>query len=322
MAPGGDQSRGNAAGVLSTLGTGYGFQQGTSMASPHVAGAISLVQALNPSLGRTSIVNLLRSTGATCGSCQGVPAMRIGAALQSIGGTTTPPPATPPPTTTPPPATNGDDQWEENDTAATATGASCGINESRLIAKAGDQDWFVFTPPAGQRITIDLDGGTPDLDLYVTDAGGQNILARSEGGTGVERISGNAGGSTLRVLVNPYTDTQRGIAHTGPSRLTLRCGATASAQSVSEQDVFVGGIVDDLPVAGEATTPLDDMVPTDDGASGTDPVGTSVDTSVDTSGEDITISASGGCTSSGHPAQAMWGLGLLAILGRRRGQKA
>jgi MYXO-CTERM domain-containing protein len=245
--------------------------------------------------------------------------MRIGAALQSIGGTTTtPPPATPPPpTTTPPPASSGDDQWEENDSAATATGASCGINESRLIAKSGDQDWFVFTPPAGQRITIDLDGGTPDLDLYVTDTGGQNILARSEGGTGVERISGNAGGSTLRILVNPYTDTQRGIAHTGPYRLTIRCGATASAQSVGEQDVFVGGIIDDLPVAGEATTPLDDVVPADDGT-----IGNSVGTSVGTSSEDITISASGGCTSSGHPAQAVWGLGLLAILGRRRRQRA
>jgi len=309
---------------LSTLGTGYGFQQGTSMASPHVAGAISLMQALDPSLGRTAIVNLLRSSGAVCGNCQGVPAMRIGAALQSIGGTTTtPPPTTPPPTTTPPPASSGDDQWEENDTAATATRASCGINEARLIARAGDQDWFVFTPPAGQRISIDLDGGTPDLDLYVTDTSGQNILARSEGGTGVERISGNAGGSTLRILVNPYTDTQRGIAHAGPYRLTIRCGAAATAQSVGEQDVFVGGVIeDDVPVDAEATTPLDDVIPADDGVGTDDAIPVDADSGAAASDDAIAISASGGCTSSGHPAQAVWGLALLVILGRRRRLKA
>ncbi len=313
MAPGGD-FRFSGGGVLSTLGTSFGSQQGTSMASPHVAGAISLIQAAQPSLGRAAIVDLLRSTGASCTNCQGIPAIRIGAALAAIGGgtPTPPPPTTPPPSTTTPPAT-GDDQWEENDTAATATRAACGINEARLIAAAGDQDWFAFTPPANQRIAIDLDGGAPDLDLYIVSDDGRSILARSESNTGVERLSGTASGRPFKILVNPYTDTQNGIAHAGPYRLTIRCGAAATTQSAGvETDTFVDGNFDDPIVGGEATDPLEDPI-VEEPSTGDDLIG---------GGDDLggagPISASGGCSAAGHPSQAAFALVLLGLLRRRR----
>lgn len=307
MAPGGDQSF-RGGGVLSTLGTGFGSQQGTSMASPHVAGAISLIQAVQPTLNRAGIVDLLRRTGASCTNCQGIPAIRIGAALASIGGTTTPPPAPAP--TTPPPATTtpaGDDQWEENDTAAAATRAQCGINEGRLVAGASDQDWFVFTPPAGQRIAIDLDGGpSVDLDLYIVSDDGRTILARSEGTTGVERLSGNASGRALRVLVNPYTDSQRGVAHTGAYRLTIRCGAAATTQSGAiETDTFVDGNFDDPVIGGDADGQLEDAVVDQ------------LDDAIDASG-DLEVSASGGCSAAGHPASVGFAVLLLTLLRRRR----
>lgn len=306
MAPGGDLSI-RGGGVLSTLGTSFGSQQGTSMASPHVAGAISLIQAAAPSMGRAAIVDLLRSTGASCTNCQGIPAIRIGAALASLGSTPT---TTPPPSTTQPPA--GDDQWEENDTAATATAAACGVNESRLVAAAGDQDWFSFTPPANQRIAIDIDGGAPDLDLYIVSDDGRTILARSESNTGVERLSGTASGRPFKILVNPYTDTQNGIAHAGPYRLTIRCGAAATTQSADvETDSFVDGNFDDPIVGGEATDPLEDPAA---------PAPIGGDDLID--GGDLggagPISASGGCSAGGHPRQAAFALLLLGLLRRRR----
>ncbi len=319
MAPGGDVSFGNGGGVLSTVGqNGLSFQQGTSMAAPHVAGAISLIQALQPGATRTSIVNLLRSTGAACGNCQGIPAIRIGAALASLGGGTTTPP---PPTSPPPPTNTGDDPWEENDTAATATVAACGVNEGRLIAAAGDQDWFVFTPPQGQRITIDLAGGQPDLDLYIVDDSGRNILARSEGSTGVERISGNASGRRLRVLVNPYVDQQRGVSHSGPYRLTIRCGAAATTQAATgdedvgdDEDVFTGGAFDE-PALGDAT---DELAVPEEGPEVEDEV---IDSAANDDVNLGAVSASGGCSAATAAPAGVAPLAVVAfglLLRRRR----
>ncbi len=46
--PGGDkQVDYDTGGILSTLGNGYGYMQGTSMATPHMAGIISLIYAMN-----------------------------------------------------------------------------------------------------------------------------------------------------------------------------------------------------------------------------------------------------------------------------------
>ncbi len=73
MAPGGDtrpgvdrNNDGKPDGVLSTIFSNndfnYGFYQGTSMASPHVAGVISLMQALKPNLTPAQALSVLKST--------------------------------------------------------------------------------------------------------------------------------------------------------------------------------------------------------------------------------------------------------------------
>jgi serine protease len=69
LAPGGDISfYGQAeAGILTTVGSGpqdYTFTQGTSFSAPFVSGVVSLVLALQPSLDRAGLEQLLRGTGA------------------------------------------------------------------------------------------------------------------------------------------------------------------------------------------------------------------------------------------------------------------
>src|SRR5574343_524937 len=69
-APGGQQSRGTAWGVLSTHNDGYSspgddsheFLQGTSMATPHVAGVAALMLARRPDLTPDEVETLLKST--------------------------------------------------------------------------------------------------------------------------------------------------------------------------------------------------------------------------------------------------------------------
>jgi hypothetical protein len=98
IAPGGDIQNNLEEGILSACGPAsdcYTYQQGTSMASPHVAGAVSLLRAANPSLTATQIRDLLTQTGESCSFCDGVPAMRLDfavvAAAQQPGGVVDPP---------------------------------------------------------------------------------------------------------------------------------------------------------------------------------------------------------------------------------------
>ncbi len=80
-APGGAQSIDNDPdGVLSTLNTGatvpagdtYIYYQGTSMATPHVSGVVSLLYSLNPSITPAQVLQILQNTvtafpsGSTC----------------------------------------------------------------------------------------------------------------------------------------------------------------------------------------------------------------------------------------------------------------
>lgn len=106
-APGGDQNTFNTTdGVLSTLNSGtegpvasnYVFYQGTSMATPHVAGVISLMLSANPSLTPAQVETLLKAnitpfatTGAAAVNCTiaicGTGILNAGAAVQAASNT-------------------------------------------------------------------------------------------------------------------------------------------------------------------------------------------------------------------------------------------
>ncbi|KAB1150097.1 S8 family serine peptidase [Streptomyces luteolifulvus] len=79
-APGGQTSTGTANGILSTLNSGtktpstesYAYYQGTSMATPHIAGLVALMKSASPSLTPAQIESAIKSNArALPGSCSG-----------------------------------------------------------------------------------------------------------------------------------------------------------------------------------------------------------------------------------------------------------
>lgn len=101
MAPGGEVAEdangdGNPDGVLSTVkndATGmatYTFEQGTSMATPHIAGVVSLLKARNPALTFTQVRDILVQTANTASRCNegcGAGLVNVHAALLRATGT-------------------------------------------------------------------------------------------------------------------------------------------------------------------------------------------------------------------------------------------
>ncbi len=150
-APGGDTSVASN-GVLSTLNSGsqgpeadnYAFYQGTSMATPHVAGAAALLYSLDPSLTPDAVESLLASTArsfpATCDQC-GSGIVDATAAVAALGG---------------------------GQPAPGEGTLSNGVAEGNLQAAQGTELQFTMEVPAGASdLQFEIYGGSGDADLYV-----------------------------------------------------------------------------------------------------------------------------------------------------------
>lgn len=102
-APGGQTSTGTANGILSTLNSGtktpstesYAYYQGTSMATPHIAGLVALMKSANSSLTPAQIETAVKSNArALPGACSGgcgaglADAARTVQAVSGSGGST------------------------------------------------------------------------------------------------------------------------------------------------------------------------------------------------------------------------------------------
>jgi serine protease len=177
-APGGDTSV-TANGILSTLnaGTGapgadsYAFYQGTSMATPHVAGVVALMLSRNPGLTPDDVEAKLKASTrafpASCSGC-GTGLVDANAAVNSVV------------------IVESMFETESNNTTSTANPVTVnGANWLGNLSSNTDTDYFVVQLPAGKTLSAQLTPFTSgqDFDLYIYNSSGSQI-AMSENGAG------------------------------------------------------------------------------------------------------------------------------------------
>jgi len=173
-APGGDTSGGESNGVLSTLNTGtsspgsdsYAWYQGTSMATPHVAGVAALMLSVNSGLTPDQVESLLRSSArvfpASCTGC-GSGIVDARAAVVAAGK----------------PASVA--EVEPNEARASAqTVSAMPATLTGTISTSSDKDTFRISVPAGATLSATLPGSsTTNLNLELQDASGATLASSS-----------------------------------------------------------------------------------------------------------------------------------------------
>jgi serine protease len=192
-APGGD-SRVAGGGILSTLNSGtttpgadsYAFYQGTSMATPHVAGVAALMLSKTPGMTPDQVEAKLKSSARTFpASCVGCGAGLVDAAA-AVGTVIVVPPGT--------------NETESNNTTATANPVTVsGTVMNGNMGSTTDTDYFVVQLAPGKTLGAVLTPGAgKDYDLFVYNSAGTQI-GKSENGTGaVDSVSvTNTGTSTF-----------------------------------------------------------------------------------------------------------------------------
>ncbi len=193
-APGGDGSYS----VISTLNSGtsspgsdnYAGYQGTSMATPHVAGVAALMFAAKSTLTPDQVESMLKSTTrafpATCSGC-GTGIVDATAAVNAALGTTPPPGPT-------------IAESESNNTTGTADLVSTtGTTVNGDMGSSSDTDYFRVDLPAGKTLsaTMTPGSGSADYDLYMYNASGTQVSASENGAGAADTVSNaNTGSST------------------------------------------------------------------------------------------------------------------------------
>jgi serine protease len=182
-APGGS---GGANSVLSTLNAGttipaadnYALYNGTSMATPHVAGVTALMFQAKPSLTPDEVTSILQSTArpfpASCSQC-GAGIVNASAAVDAALGTV--PPVDPPGTIA---------EAEPNNSRSAAQLVSTdNTTVNGTMGSSSDTDYYRMTLPAGGTLVATLTpNASSDYDLYVYNSNG-SLIGRSERGTGL-----------------------------------------------------------------------------------------------------------------------------------------
>jgi serine protease len=207
-APGGDVRSSSSNGILSTLNAGtqapgadsYAYYQGTSMATPHVAGVVALMLSAKPGATPDQIKAALQSSArafpGTCSQC-GSGILDAAAAVAAITGTGGLPTV---------------NETESNGSIASANTVSAPANVNGTIGSSSDTDYFKVTLPAGKTLsaTLTMGNSSTDFDLYVKNSSG-TTLAKSEKAAGqvdsASYANGGSGSVTLYVQVLRYSGT-------------------------------------------------------------------------------------------------------------------
>jgi len=200
-APGGDMRSGTANGILSTLNSGssapgadnYAYYQGTSMATPHVAGVAALMLAVKPTLTPDQVESLLKSSArafpVACSGCGSGLVDALAAVNAAAGFTST---------------ITTVAEVEANNSLATAqalSGARLLVNGA--LASTSDTDYFRISVAPGATLTATLNSsssaGNPNLVAYTSTG---VVLASSAQALGVaDVLSIRNSGSTAATLV-------------------------------------------------------------------------------------------------------------------------
>jgi len=188
-APGGDGSYS----VISTLNSGtsspgsdnYAGYQGTSMATPHVAGTAALMFAAKSTLTPDQVESMLKSTArafpATCSGC-GTGIVDATAAVNAALGTTTP----------------TINETESNNTLASANLVSTsGTTVNATMSSSTDTDYFRVDLPAGKTLSATMTpNSSSDYDLYIYNSSGTQLSSSENGAGSVDSASSANTGTT------------------------------------------------------------------------------------------------------------------------------
>jgi serine protease len=225
-APGGDMSTGSTNGVLSTLNAGtsapgadsYAYYQGTSMATPHVAGVVALMLAKNAALTPDQVDAMLKSTArafpATCSQC-GAGIVNASAAVDAAMGTVVTPQ---PPTTTTVAETTANNNSR---TAAQAITPNPALVNGSISSKT-DTDYFKVTLAAGKTLTATLTPpATGDYDLYAYNSAGTLVASSRKLAGIVDSVTVNNKSTTTAATVYVQVKYYSGVSGTTAGKYKL-----------------------------------------------------------------------------------------------------
>lgn len=259
LAPGGDANNDGAV-VSSILGSAYAGYQGTSMAAPHVAGALAAlaskftgerISIIEDALRRTGVPVADSNRGAGIGTT--IPRIQVANALNMLAA------PTPPANDAFGAATNiatldGLDVWGSTGGGSRQTGEpSHGI---------GPSSWWKWTAPAKQKVTVSTIGSNFDTILAVYTGSAVNALTQVKYNNNADATTTSSSvtfwglpGVTYRIAVAGKGAKNAGVVHLTAALVpTNTSAAQASPVAVSSsRPTFISGSNFDAPT--EANEP-------------------------------------------------------------------